>query len=337
MHPARVLAAAAASSDGGLWVGVAVWIAASLAPAFGLRLATALRRRFGPRGRVLALLPAAVAIPAPLPWSWEAILVFAAVGLLAGRGLRAAFLRDGPRLASDAQTAPSARRSATWRSLAALARALPVALRARVVRDAVLSLRGQDVQGALLLLLSPLSCLLLVDELATMPSRAALPWRVLTAAAIGGGAVAWAVGPGIHRLRNVAMSWERLAPRPGQRAMASSLIWGLGLALLHGGATLVTLALAQGGRFAADVPGLVLPVLGLELAMAHYVVAYTMGATRGRRVAGEGTIVLALPIVAVGVALASVFHPALVLLYFLITAGMFAAGVRRYERVEVTW
>lgn len=119
--------------------------------------------------------------------------------------------------------------------------------------------------------------------------------------------------------------------------MASSLIWGLGLALLHGGATLVTLALAQGGRFAADVPGLVLPVLGLELAMAHYVVAYTMGATRGRRVAGEGTIVLALPIVAVGVALASVFHPALVLLYFLITAGMFAAGVRRYERVEVTW
>ena len=337
MHPARILAAAAASSDGGALTGVGVWLAATLAPSLGLRLAIALRRGFGGRGRLLALLPAVIAVPAPLPWSWEAILVFAALALLASRDLRAAFQRDFQRLASDACTAPAARSGATWRVLAALTRPLPVPVRARVVRDLVLLLRGRDVQGALLLLLSPLSCLLLVDELATMPSRAALPWRVLTAAALGGGAVAWAVGPGIHRVRNVVMSWERLSPRPGDRAMSGSLVYGLALALLHGGATLLTLALAQDGRFVADVPALILPVLGLELAMAHYVVAYTMGATRGRRVAGEGTIVLALPVVAVGVALAAMFHPGLVLLYFVLTAGMFSAGVRRYERVEVTW
>ena len=337
MHPARLLAAAAASSDGGALVGAAVWVAAALAPRLGLRLAIALRRRFGSRGRVLALAPAAIAVAAPLPWTWEAAVVFAALALLAGRDLRVACLRHAPRLTSDAQTAPASRSGATWRTLAALARPLPVALRARVIRDLVLLVRGRDVQGALLLLLSPLSCLVLVDQLATMPSRAALPWRVLTAAALGGGAVAWAVGPGIHRLRNTTMSWERLAPRPGQRAMAASLVYGLALALLHGCATLATLALTQGGRFVGDVPGLILPVLALELAMAHYAVAYTMGATRGRRVAGEGTMVLALPVVAIAVALASVVHPALGLLYFLLTAGMFAAGARRYERVEVTW
>lgn len=337
LHPARILVAAAASSDGGPAVAVTVWLGAAFAPTLGLRLAIALRRGFGARGRLVVLLPAVVAVFAPLPWTWQPLLVFVALGLLAGRDLKAAFRRDFPRLASDACTAPSARPGATWRGLSALARLLPVAVRARVVRDLVLLLRGRDVQGAILLLLSPLSCLLLVDELASMPSRASLPWRVLTCAALGGGAVAWAVGPGIHRLRNVVMSWERVAPHPGSRAMTGSLVYGLGLAVLHGGATLLTLALVQGGRFAEDVPMMALPVLGLEVAMAHYVVAYTMGATRGRRVAGEGTIVLALPVVAVAVALASVFHPALVLVYFVITAGMFAAGVRRYERVEVTW
>jgi len=337
LHPARLLAAAAASSDGGALVGLGTWLVAGLAPPLGLRLALALRRAFGDRGRLVALLPALVAIPSPLPWTWEPAAVFLALALLARADLRDAWVRDFGRLASDAVTATGGRSGLTWRALSLLTRPLPVPIRARVVRDLTLLLRGRDGQGAILLLLSPLSCLLLVDELASMPGRSSLPWRVLTCAALGGAAVAWATGPGIHRLRNVVMAWERVSLRPGSRAMAGSLAWALTAALLHGAATLATVALVQDGRFAGDVPGLILPVLGLELAMAHYVAAFVMGATRGRRIAGEGTIVLALPVVAVAVALAAMFHPALVLVYFVVTAGMYAAGVRRYERVEVTW
>ena len=115
------------------------------------------------------------------------------------------------------------------------------------------------------------------------------------------------------------------------------LAYALPLALLHGGATLATLALVQDGRFAPDVGGLALPVLGLEASLAWFVVAFVLGAQSGRRILGEGTLTLALPVVGVGVAIAGVLMPALVPAFFILTAPMLATAARRFERVEVTW
>lgn len=335
LHPARLLVAAAALSDGPL-TAVAAWLAGGFAAPLGLWLALALRR-LGPRGPLLAWLPAAAALATTVPGGWPIAVGFAAVAGLAGVTLEGAYGARFDQLASDAVTAPRRGRRHTWRLLEALMAGLPRPVRSRLVRDAVLTLRGQDGQGLILLLLSPLSCMVLVDELASLPNRAALTWRVLTAAALGGAAVAYAVGPGIHRLRVSAMAWERVTPHPGRRAMAAAMFWGLGLALVHGAATLATVGLVQDGRFAADVPGLVLPVLGLQTAMAHYVVAFTFSGQAGRRIAGEGTLVLSLPVVAIAVAVAGLLMPPVILAYFVVTAGMVAAGAARYDRVEVTW
>jgi len=85
------------------------------------------------------------------------------------------------------------------------------------------------------------------------------------------------------------------------------------------------------------VAGLIAPVLILELAMAHFVVLFTMGASTGKKVHGEGTLVLAVPIVAVGIAIAAWFSPWLAALYFILTGGMAAQALSRYEQIEVSW
>lgn len=332
-----LLAAAAAVGVAGAGAGAAALVAAWLVPPLGLRLALALRATFGRHGTLLVWLPAAVALAAPLPHEAWTAAPFAAAGLLAKVGLERAFGARFDRLASDAATAPRRRWAIAWPLMSALAAPLPAPLRARVVRDVTLLVRGRDPQGLVLLALSPLSCLLLRDELATLPMRAAMPWRVLTCAALGGAAVAYAVGPGLHRVRIGAMAWERVAPKPGRRAVAGALAYALPLALLHGGATLATLALVQDGRFAPDVGGLALPVLGLEASLAWFVVAFVLGAQSGRRILGEGTLTLALPVVGVGVAIAGVLMPALVPAFFILTAPMLATAARRFERVEVTW
>jgi hypothetical protein len=244
--------------------------------------------------------------------------------------------RDFEDLSSAAVAASPRERGRLWRVLQHLL-PLPRRLRSRVIRDLILLLRGQEARGAFLLLLSPLSFLLLRDELAVLKRPELLTWRTLTCAALGAAAVAYAVGPGIHLLRNRVLVWERLNPNPGRHALRAALIYGLGFALLHSAGTLLTVQFAAGGRFASHVPGLIAPVLILELAMAHFVVLFTMGASSGRKVHGEGTLVLALPIVAVGVAIAAWFSPALAVLYFVVTGGMAAQASARYEQVEVSW
>ena len=240
------------------------------------------------------------------------------------------------RLAGEATTRPSRGRWLLWPILERLI-PLPRGLRARLVRDLVLLARGQDLRGAFLLLLSPLSYLVLRDDLAHLRRTELLSWRALTAAALGGAAVAYAVGPGIHLLRARVMSWERISRHPGSQALRSALVYALAFALLHGVGTLATVHFAQAGRFADHVPGLVAPVLTLELAMAHFVVVFTMGASTGRSILGEGTLVLALPIIAVGVAIAGWFNPWIAALYFLVTTGMAAGAASRYEDTEVLW
>jgi len=297
-----------------------------------------LRSLLGPRALPgLLLLPLAAAL-APLPWTWEPVVAFAVLAGLARLGLRTTFVRKHDLLASRAATAPPRRRRPTWRILYGLT--LPLVLvrvRTRVVRDLVLLFRGCDAQGALLLLLSPLSCLVLLDELATLPSRAALPWRVLTSTALGAAAVAYAVGPGIHRVRIRALAWERTCPNAGPWAMRSALAYGLGFATLHCAVVLATLARADSGRFAAELPGLVLPVLVLGTAMAHYVVVFTLASARGRRILGEGTLVLSLPFVALGVALLGILWPLASPLYFVVMLPWLARSAQHWDAAEVSW
>ncbi len=337
MRLPALLAAAAAAGAGGAAAGGAALVAGWLVPPLGLRLALTLRGLGGRRAMHGLWLLALGALAAPLPHDWWVAAPVALLALAARPGLEASYRARFDRLASDAATAPRRRRAIAWPLLSLLARPLPGPLRARVVRDATLLVRGRDPQGLVLLLLSPLSCLLLRDELATLPSRAAMPWRVLTCAALGGAAVAYAIGPGLHRIRIGAMAWERTAPRPGRRAVAGAMAYAIPLALLHGGATLATLAAVQGGRFAPDVGMLALPVLGLEASLAWFVVAFVLGAQSGRRITGEGTLTLSLPVVGVGVAIAGVLMPALVPAFFVLTAPMLASAARRFERVEVTW
>ena len=95
-------------------------------------------------------------------------------------GAVAAFLGRGPgsatrfeQLASEAQTASPRARGRCWKTLEALL-PLPAPLRSRLVRDLVLLLGGRDLRGATLLLLAPLSCLLLRDELNSLSSPSLL-------------------------------------------------------------------------------------------------------------------------------------------------------------------
>jgi hypothetical protein len=311
------------------------------AAAVGLAL---LARRLGPRSPLfLALLaaPAAAAwfafgdAPSPLPaWAPVAVGVAAHGALLAlGAALRPRFVADYDALASTAATAPPRRRSGGWRRLERLL-PLPAPLLARLLRDLAQLLRGRDLRAAGLFALAPLSVVTLATT-TVQPNE--IRWAALTAAALGGAAVAYAVGPGVHLLRNRAMSWERLAPRPGRRALAAALLWAAIPALAHGALVLGACALSSDGLHRAALPSMIVPVLGLELAMAHYVVAWTQATTLGRRVAGEGTLVFSLPVVALIVALAGRIAPPTVLLYFVVSAPMLAQAARRYDAVEVTW
>jgi hypothetical protein len=301
LQPLRIVLLLAVAGRTGWGLAAGAWLATHFFPAPALRLAIFLRLR--------------------------------------GRSLRALIsLRpeDFERLASEAQTEPPAERGRlSWFLHRALP--LPPRIRSRLVRDTLLLVRGQDLRGAFLIALSPLSFLLLRDELAVLKRTELLEWRTLTCAALGGAAIAYAVGPGIHLVRAHVLSWERVSRGAGRNALIAALIYALSFALLHGLGTLATVHLAEGGRFASHVPELIAPVLILELAMAHFVVLFTMGASSGRKVHGEGTLVLALPIVAVAVAIAAWFSPGWAILYFAVTGGMAAQAVDRYEQVEVSW
>lgn len=343
LHPPRVLLAACVGAGYGFWFGVAAWALGGYGRSFGIWLAIHSRRLLRRHGGAVWLPGAAATVLHHVEGVPESLRLYAAtvviaLATLAPWAVETSYIVHFDRLVSDAATAPRSRTRLLWPALRALT--LPVidrGVRSRLVRDAVLTLRLQDPQGAILLLLAPLSCLLLVGELETLPTPAAMPWRTLTCAALGGAAVAYGTGPGIHRLRMASMPWERTSPQPGRRALTSALVWALGLATVHGLATLATVALAQDGRFADQATALALPVLGLEWAMAHFVVVQVFANQRGKRILGEGTLVLSLPIVAIAVAVAGVLMPALIPAYFLVTAGMTAQAAARYDAVEVTW
>ena len=71
--------------------------------------------------------------------------------------------------------------------------------------------------------------------------------------------------------------------------------------------------------------------------MAHFSVVFTLSRALGQTVNGEGMLAVALPAVAVGVALAAVLFPAAILLYPLATLGMTAQARQRLDQLEVTW
>ena len=342
----RLLGACAVWGGSDAAAAAVVFVASWGAREAGLSLALAASsagRRWILRASVLALAAGAVALrwspPAVSPPDsaplWAALLLGGALASCA-LGPARLWVRFSASRLSEAAARPATRGWAWGPALDRLA-PLPGPLRARLLRDLLLLVRGQDVRALVLLALSPLACLYLVDELARSGSAQALSWRVSSAAALGGAAVAYAGGPAVHLLRTRGLSWERVAPRPGRRHLTAALTWSLGFALLHGAAVLATVALAHGGRHAHLVPALILPVLGLEAAMAHFVVAFVSGASDGRRVHGEGTIALMLPVVALGVALVGLLLPWAVPLYFVVTANMVRDGVRRLETMEVAW
>jgi hypothetical protein len=345
----RILGAACGYGAAGLPGAIALAVAGTALNGAGIRAAIALRRRFEARGPKLggigALGAAVVLVAVPPGGLADATPTVAAVlvaGLVAvpaylfGRGAASTFDRSYAGAASAAARAERLTSSRLWPFLERTI-PLPPALRVRVVRDLVLLARGWDGRGLFLLMLSPLAGYFLVGELQGHLRPDALLWRVLQAAALGGAAVAYAAGPGVHTLRNDDMVWERTAPHPGRRASLAAHAYAAGFAILHSGGILAVAALADGGRHAPLVAWATPAVLAVELAMAHYTVAYAMTRTTGRRVAGEATLAFALPVVAVAVAGASLVHPTLGLVYFVLTAAMFARGVRRYEAVEVTW
>jgi len=349
--PTRLLAAACGFGLAGAVGAGALFVAGTALDRAALRAAIALRDRFGagaPRiggagaaAAVVALLavPTGLALPPGASATTLVLGVAAAVGglgLLGGRGVDAPFDARYARAASAASSVGRLALRRVWPVLDRLV-PLPAPIRARWLRDVALLLRGWDGRGLFLLALSPLAGVVLAGELQGHLRPEALLWRVLQAAALGGAAVAYAVGPGVHVLRNRAMVWERTAPRPGRRATISAHAYAATFALLHAGTILATAALADGGRHGGAVLGVAPAVLALELAMAHYTVAYALTRTAGRRVAGETTLAFALPVVAVAVAGVSLVHPFLGLVYFAGTAGMYARGVDRYEAVEVTW
>ena len=62
-----------------------------------------------------------------------------------------------------------------------------------------------------------------------------------------------------------------------------------------------------------------------------------MAESLGRRVAGEGALILALACVAAGLAVLGYLYPLALPLYLLLTLGLAARAVQRYETLEVTW
>jgi hypothetical protein len=178
---------------------------------------------------------------------------------------------------------------------------------------------------------------LLVGQLEDLNRPESLLWWTLEAAALGGAAVAWAVGPAVHTLRNSAMAWERVAPMPGKRNAQAAMIYGIAFATVHSALVLLTVAVVQDGHFAPQVPSLILPVLALEVAMAHYAVAFSMAWTLGKRIAGEPNLVLSMPFLAAGLALVAIFQPLLLPVYFVVSFPFASRGPARYDSVEVTW
>ena len=164
-----------------------------------------------------------------------------------------------------------------------------------------------------------------------------MTWRVLEAAALGAAAIAYAVGPNIHVLRNEAMAWSRTSPRPGRNSLRGALVYGLLFAIAHGGLVLATVALVRDGRYLDRVADLAFPVLALEAGMVHFAVVYSMAESLGRRVAGEGALILALACIAAGLAVVGYLYPLALPLYLLLTVGLVAQAVQRYEFLEVTW
>lgn len=343
LHVPALLAAALGWGAAGLVGAAAAWGAGRCAIGASVVGAIHARRVAAGGGAALGMVTVTVGAVAVLvagrgvpalamlpPWSLAAAV--AGLLLLVGRGAPGAWARHYELLASDAAAAPSTPRGA-WALALLRFLPLPPPLRARVARDAILLLRGQDGRGAALLLLAPAAALTLRFD--PTPTSGQLLWQVLTAAALGGGAIAYAVGPGIHRLRSQVLPWSRTAPRAGRRALLGGLAWGSLWAVLHGGFLLAVVATARGGWFAAEVPALAVPVFALELAMAHFSVVFTLSRATDRGVNGEGMLAIALPAVAVGVALAGVLAPWAILIYPLATAGMTGQAAQRLEHLEV--
>jgi len=352
LRPPAILAAAAGLGASGwplaLLCGIAV---ATLAP-LGLALSLTLR---GPLMRIRHLIvTTALLIPSlalylfgtaalpPLAKEIESWLPASSVLLLilftlAARSLGpSVFEARFPELASHAAVRDHRTRGGLWRVLMA-SLPLPLPIRARLSRDLVLLLRGWDPRGALLLLLSPLSCLYLLEVLSGSMREAALLWRVLESSALGAAAIAYAVGPNIHVLRAEAMSWSRTAPSPGPNELRGSLLYAGLFATLHSALTLLTVATVRDGRFVEELGGLVFPVLALELFMVHFSVVFSMAESLGRRVAGEGALVLALACVGAGLAVVAILYPAALPLYLLLTLGLSSRAKERYDALEVTW
>lgn len=346
MHPVALLAAAFGFGAAGLGAAAGAWVSARFATPVGLLLALRLRSPQGGRGVVVGAVSVAVGAVALLAFGRgvpgvppTALLLAGAaptvlLGFAAGRLLDASWDARYEGLASDALAAPSRPRG---RLLTGAARLLPLPapLRVRVTRDLLLLARGADGRGALLLLLAPLSVLAI--DLDPTPTAGQLLWRALSAAAMGAGAIAYAVGPGVHRLRVAVLPWARTAPHPGRRALSAGLAWGLGLATAHGLWVLAWIGLARDGWFLADLPALIGPVLGLELAMAHFSVTFSLTRASGRSLIGEGMLIFALPVVAISIALAGVLAPYLIPLYFLVTVKMMRDAAVRIDNLEVTW
>ncbi|MCO4771159.1 MAG: hypothetical protein KDA24_14080 [Deltaproteobacteria bacterium] len=342
LQAAALLAAAVGLGAAGPTGGIAAYLASRLTVGGSATLALWTRSWAGRSGAALGMLGVSgvgvglLLLPRVLPLpdvpGWVGAFGPAGLGLALGVSLRSSWGRLYEVLASDAAAAPSTPRSRFPRVLSRLL-PLPATWRARVVRDLTLLLRGRDGRGAVLLALSPAAALTLRFD--PTPTSGQLLWQVLSAAALGGGAIAYAVGPGVHRLRLQVLPWVRVTPRPGQRALGAALVWGAVWATLHSGLLLLVVANARDGWFLQELPGLVLPVLALELSMVHFSVVFTLSRTTARGLLGEGMLAIALPAVAVGVALAGVLAPWAMLLYPLLTIGMTGEATHRLDQVEV--
>ncbi len=336
-----LLGAAVALGAGGAMDGLAAYIAGRCGVGAATSCAVIARAAVGRAGAALggaavvllagAALVACEGLALP-PWSGAALA--AGVGLALGQLRFRLWDARYEGLASEALSAPSSPHAPGWALLSRLL-PLPSVLKARVLRDGALLVRGADGRGALLLMLSPLAVLGLQFD--PTPTSGQLLWQALTAAALGSGAIAYAVGPGVHRLRVQVLPWERTAPAPGRRALLAGLAWGGLWACLHAGWILAVIATARNGWFAGEVGSLALPVFALELAAVHFSVVFTLSRALGQTVNGEGMLAIALPMVAVGVALAAVLFPAAILLYPLATVGMTAQAAGRLDQLEVTW
>ncbi len=346
MHAPALLGAAFALGAAGPVSAAVAWIAVRFGIDAGLQGALLLRGPSAPRRTTAAAIastgvgvgllflspPTGSLPPKILPFLGAAPVVL--LGLLGRGALNRSWDARYERLASAALAAPSRPRARLGRVLARFL-PLPAPLRARVSRDLILLLRGRDGRGALLLGLSFLSVGMI--DLDPTPTSGQLLWRALSAAALGGGAIAYAVGPGVHRLRIEVLPWIRTAPHAGRRGVIAGLLWGGALATVHSGWVLLWIALARDGWFVSDLPSLVGPVLGLELAMAHFAVLFTLSRAAGRKVIGEGMLIFALPVVAIVIALVGVLAPWAIPVYFLVTAGMLGQASRRIDTIEVTW